>query len=51
MVQLADLSNILRVAGPLMNKITPEILQNLFDFRVLIEPYVCQQVCAFGDRV
>ncbi len=43
LVQSADISNILRVAGPLMNKITPETLQNLFDYRVLIEPYAAQQ--------
>ena len=50
MVQSADLSNILRVAGPLMNKITPEILQNLFDFRVLIEPYAAQQAALLATE-
>ena len=39
LVQTADLSNILKVVGPLVTTITPQILLNLFDFRLAIEPY------------
>ena len=33
LMQTADLSNILKVVGPLVTTITPQILLNLFDFR------------------
>lgn len=36
LVQTADLSNILKVVGPLVTTITPQILLNLFDFRLAI---------------
>lgn len=42
-VQAADLSNILRVVGPLVTTMTPEMVQNLFDFRLLIEPFAAKQ--------
>ena len=42
-VQTADLSNILKVVGPLVTTITPQILLNLFDFRLAIEPYGAAQ--------
>lgn len=42
-VQSADLGATLRVVGPLVSEITPELLDNLFDFRLLIEPFAAQQ--------
>ena len=42
-VQSADLGAALRVVGPLVSEITPELLDNLFDFRLLIEPFAAQQ--------
>ena len=42
-MQTADLSNILKVVGPLVTTITPQILLNLFDFRLAIEPYGAAQ--------
>lgn len=42
-VQTADLQNILQVCGPLVTSITPEVMKNLFDFRLLIEPYAAEQ--------
>ena len=47
-VQAADLANILRVVGPLVTNITPKLLDNLFEFRLLIEPYAAEQAAKFA---
>ena len=47
-VQTADLANILRVVGPLVTNITPKFLDNLFEFRLLIEPYAAEQAAKFA---
>lgn len=47
-VQTADLANILRVVGPLVTNITPKLLDNLFEFRLLIEPYAAEQAAKFA---
>lgn len=49
-VQSADLSNILRVVGPLVTSMTPELVKNLFDFRLLIEPYAAQQAAIYAGK-
>ncbi len=47
-VQEADLGNALKVVGPLVTTITPKILDNLFEFRLLIEPYAAEQAAKFA---
>ena len=47
-VQEADLGNALKVVGPLVTTITPEILRNLFDFRLLIEPFAAEQAARYA---
>ena len=49
-VQEADLGNALKVIGPLVTTITPEILENLFDFRLLIEPYAAEQAALHATK-
>ena len=50
LVQTADLSNILKVVGPLVTPITPQILLNLFDFRLAIEPYGAAQAAKLATE-
>jgi transcriptional regulator, gntR family protein len=50
LVQTADLSNILKVVGPLVTTITPQILLNLFDFRLAIEPYGAAQAAKLATE-
>lgn len=50
LVQTADLSNILKVVGPLVTTITPQILLNLFDFRLAIEPYGAAQAASWQPK-
>ncbi len=50
LVQTADLSNILKVVGPLVTTITPQILLNLFDFRLAIEPYGAAQAPSWQPK-
>lgn len=47
-VQEADLGNALKVVGPLVTTITPKILDDLFEFRLLIEPYAAQQAAKYA---
>lgn len=47
LVQTADLSNILKVVGPLVTTITPQILLNLFDFRLASHNEVIATVSLF----
>ena len=49
-VQEADLGNALKVVGPLVTTITPDILENLFDFRILIEPYAAEQAALYATE-
>lgn len=49
-MQTADLSNILKVVGPLVTTITPQILLNLFDFRLAIEPYGAAQAAKLATE-
>ena len=50
LVQTADLSNILKVVGTLVTTITPQILLNLFDFRLAIEPYGAAQAAKLATE-
>lgn len=47
-VQEADLGNALKVVGPLATTITPKILDDLFEFRLLIEPYAAEQAARYA---
>lgn len=47
-VQEADLGNALKVVGPLVTTITPKILDDLFEFRLLIEPYAAEQAARYA---
>lgn len=47
-VQEADLGNALKVVGPLVTTITPKILDDLFQFRLLIEPYAAEQAAKYA---
>lgn len=44
----ADLGNVLKVVGPLVTTITPKILDDLFEFRLLIEPYAAEQAARYA---
>lgn len=47
-VQKADLGNALKVVGPLVTTITPKILDDLFAFRLQIEPFAAAQAAKFA---